>query len=170
MKHSINRIALSLSLLFFSSGSTGVPKGIMYDHAWLMGGCHFLARDLQVSATSHCLLRCSYVWSVSVYDLFPANMCGGTLFIPPPGGHQNVQYMAQTIEREAIQVLVIQPTLLDLLLEVAVEAHHHPGLAALPHAPRGIRAGLDERVVPAAVLVTRLVGGERAAGHLQTDA
>ena len=40
---------------------------------------------------SHCLVRCSYVWSVSLYDFFPVLLMGGTLVIPPPGGHMNVQ-------------------------------------------------------------------------------
>ena len=79
------------ALLLFSSGSSGVPKGIMYDHRWLMGGSWFLSKDLELGPSSRCLLRCSYVWSVSLYDLFPATMMGGTLFVPPPGGHKNVQ-------------------------------------------------------------------------------
>ena len=33
--------------------------------------------------------------SVSLYDLFPATMMGGTLFIGPPGAHQNVQWQAE---------------------------------------------------------------------------
>ena len=80
------------ALLLFSSGSTGTPKGIVYDHRWLMGGSFFVACDLELTERSRCLLRCSYVWSVSLYDLFPANMVGGTLVIPPRGGHLNVQY------------------------------------------------------------------------------
>ncbi len=115
-----------LALLLFSSGSTGTPKGIMYDHKWLMGGSYFVARDLELTRRSRCLLRCScaalgrsepgsarcdppargrsgrsscasagrrYVWSVSLYDLFPVTMCGGTLCIPPRGGHLNVQVL-----------------------------------------------------------------------------
>ena len=54
------------ALLLFSSGSTGTPKGIVYDHAWLMGGSYFVGRDLGLSPRSRCLLRCSYVWSVSL--------------------------------------------------------------------------------------------------------
>jgi acyl-CoA synthetase (AMP-forming)/AMP-acid ligase II len=50
------------ALLFFSSGSTGVPKGIAYDHKWLMGGCYFVAKDMELGPSSKCLLRCSYVW------------------------------------------------------------------------------------------------------------
>ena len=74
------------ALLLFSSGSTGVPKGIIYDHKWLMGGSYFVGADLGLSPRSRCLLRCSYVWSVSLYDLFPANMYGGTLVVPPREG------------------------------------------------------------------------------------
>ena len=115
-----------MALLLFSSGSTGVPKGIVYDHKWLMGGSYFVGADLNLTPQSRCLLRCSYVWSVSLYDLFPANMYGGTLVVPQRGGHMNVQYMAETIAREGIHALVIQPTLLNLLLD------EHNNSAAYP--------------------------------------
>ena len=86
-------------------------------HAGLMGGSWFVALDMELTPASHCLVRCSYVWSVSVYDLFPVTMVGGTLFIPPRGGHMNVQYIAETIAKETIDAVVIQPTLLNLLLD-----------------------------------------------------
>lgn len=121
-----------LALLLFSSGSTGVPKGIMYDHKWLMGGSYFVAKDLELGPGSHCLQRCSYVWSVSLYDLFPATMMGGVLFIPPPGGHKNVQYMAETIEKETIHAVVIQPTLLNILLDEHKNSATYP-LRSLRH-------------------------------------
>ena len=105
------------ALLLFSSGSTGTPKGIVYDHRWLMGGSYFVGRDLELTSSSRCLLRCSYVWSVSLYDLFPVNMFGGTLVVPPRGGDMNVQYIGETISREGIHAVVIQPTLLNLLLD-----------------------------------------------------
>ena len=82
-----------------------------------MGGSWFVALDMELTPASHCLVRCSYVWSVSVYDLFPVTMVGGTLFIPPRGGHMNVQYIAETIAKETIDAVVIQPTLLNLLLD-----------------------------------------------------
>lgn len=114
------------SLLFFSSGSTGTPKAIIYDHKWLMGCVYFTAQQLEVTSRSHTLMRCSYVWTVCLYDFFPANIVGGTLFIPPRGGDMNVQYMVETIARETIHALVIQPTLLNLLLDENANSATYP--------------------------------------------
>ena len=121
------------ALLLYSSGSTGTPKGIMYDHRWLMGGSWFVAQDMGLASASRCLLRCSYVWSVSLYDLYPATMMGGTLFIPPRGGHLNVQFIAETIERESIHAIVIQPTLLNLLLDEHSNSANSYPLRSLRH-------------------------------------
>jgi len=54
-------------------------------------------------------------------------MMGGTLVVPPKGGHMNVQYIAETIAKESIHAIVIQPTLLNLLLD----EHNHSSVYPL---------------------------------------
>ena len=63
---------------------------------------------------------------LQVYDLFPVTMVGGTLCIPPRGGHTNVQYIAETIAKETIDAVVMQPTLLNLLLDEHAGSPGHP--------------------------------------------
>ena len=74
-----------------------MPKGIVYDHRWVFGCSWTAAGHFNLGPGSRCLLRCSYVWSVSLYDLFPATISGGTLVIPPKVSPQNLHARASVI-------------------------------------------------------------------------
>ena len=106
-------------MLIYTSGSTGEPKGIVYDHQHLLHGAWFWAEEHGMSESSVQLFKSPYFWAVMEWEVFPALIRGGKLVVASADGHKSPQYMAQTIEKFHVDVLMITPSVLDLLLDVA---------------------------------------------------
>ena len=60
----------SMALLIFTSGTTGTPKGIVYDQKHLMHGVHFFGAQCNMSASSVALLKSPYFWAVMEWEFF----------------------------------------------------------------------------------------------------
>jgi len=108
-----------VAMLIYTSGSTGEPKGIVYDHQHLLHGAWFWAEEHGMSESSVQLFKSPYFWAVMEWEVFPALIRGGKLVVASADGHKSPQYMAQTIEKFHVDVLMITPSVLDLLLDVA---------------------------------------------------
>jgi len=108
-----------VAMLIYTSGSTGEPKGIVYDHQHLLHGAWFWAEEHAMSESSVQLFKSPYFWAVMEWEVFPALIRGGKLVVASADGHKSPQYMAQTIEKFHVDVLMITPSVLDLLLDVA---------------------------------------------------
>ena len=46
-----------------------------------------------------------YIWAIIEYVMFPALMSGGKMFIVSPAGHQNPEYLAESICSERVDAL-----------------------------------------------------------------
>jgi len=119
------------AMLIYTSGSSGKPKGIIYDHAHLLHGAWFWAEEHGVSEDSVLFLKSPYFWAVIEWELFPALMRGGRLVIAAPEGHKSPEYMAAVIKEEKVGVLMMTPSVLDVLIDVH-EAQGKP-LQSLRH-------------------------------------
>eukprot|EP00439_Symbiodinium_sp_Y106_P033938 s7333_g4.t1 len=79
----------------------------------------FWAEEHGMSESSVQLFKSPYFWAVMEWEVFPALIRGGKLVVASADGHKSPQYMAQTIEKFHVDVLMITPSVLDLLLDVA---------------------------------------------------
>jgi len=107
-----------MALLIYTSGSSGKPKGIVYDHTHLMHGVWFFAEQCEVTDKSVCLLKSPYFWAIIEYELFPVLVKGGALVVASANGHKNMEYLVDTIASHQISVLMITPQVMDLCVDV----------------------------------------------------
>ena len=106
-----------LAYVIYTSGSTGIPKGVMVNHAGMLN--HLWAKatavqltegDIVAQTASHCSVN-------SVWQFLVALLKGGQVQIVSDAVSHDPARLAQVIQRNAISVVQIVPSLLAALLD-----------------------------------------------------
>jgi myxalamid-type nonribosomal peptide synthetase MxaA len=110
--------------VIYTSGSTGRPKGVPVTHRNLVHSTR-ARMSFYVERPERFLLLPSFAFDSSVAGIFWTLGTGGTLVLPRERSEQDVQALAELIERRGVTHLLCLPTLYDLIRE-----HAHPSQLA----------------------------------------
>ncbi|MCK0438390.1 non-ribosomal peptide synthase/polyketide synthase [Gordonia alkaliphila] len=102
----------------FTSGSTGVPKGVTVSHEAVLNRLVWMRDDYALGADARFLQKTPYTFDVSVWELYLPFLVGAPLVIARPDGHRDPQYLASVIAEEQVSVVHFVPSMLSVFLDV----------------------------------------------------
>ncbi|HEX5717204.1 MAG TPA: amino acid adenylation domain-containing protein, partial [Thermoanaerobaculia bacterium] len=119
-----------LAYVLFTSGSTGLPKGVVIDHRGAANTVADVNRRFRISAADRVLALSSLSFDLSVWDLFGILGAGGRVVMPDPEASRDPAHWHERIEREGVTVWSSVPALMELYADY-LESHGRPMPASL---------------------------------------
>ncbi|KAL8640611.1 MAG: hypothetical protein Q9228_002487 [Teloschistes exilis] len=102
-----------LALIMYTSGSTGRPKGVMLEHRALSTSLSHLAKAFGLRHGMRHLQFSSFVYDVSIADIFIPLMTGARICIPTEESRRN--RLSTTIKDMGIESAILTPSVVELL-------------------------------------------------------
>ncbi len=122
----------SLAYILFTSGSTGVPKGIMHSHASAMAWAQVTASSYQIDPHDRVSNYAPLHFDLSTLDYFGTAFAGATTVMIPEEYTRFPASLAGLIASERLSIFYTVPyALLQLLQAGVLQQHQYPALRAV---------------------------------------
>ncbi|MGA7437302.1 MAG: amino acid adenylation domain-containing protein [Luteibacter sp.] len=105
-----------LAYVIYTSGSTGKPKGVGIEHRGIVNRLQWMQEAYALTPDDRVLQKTPFSFDVSVWEFFWPLLEGATLVVAKPGGHQDVSYLSNLIDAQAITTAHFVPPMLDVFL------------------------------------------------------
>ncbi|MFE0750756.1 amino acid adenylation domain-containing protein [Gordonia sp. NPDC058843] len=109
----------ALAYVLFTSGSTGLPKGVQVPHRAAVATLTDLVDRYAIGADDRSLQVSSLEFDLSVFDIFGLLAVGGAVVVPGDDEQTKVDDWARLLTQHSVSVLNCVPSILGMLLDLA---------------------------------------------------
>ena len=109
----------NLAYVFYTSGTTGKPKGVMVEHRGLVRRIAWFQRRYPLSDTDVMLLKTTYTFGISEWELFWAPTVGACTLVSGAQDHRDASVIASLLQRCTVCCFV--PSALAASCEALIE-------------------------------------------------
>jgi amino acid adenylation domain-containing protein len=138
--------------VYYTSGSTGEPKGVVLDHRTAAGRLAWLAGRYGLAAGDRVVHKTPLIFDVAIWEILGPLSAGATILLADPGGESDVDHIGALLARDRTVFTHFVPSMLDAFLQLTPR-RDYPTL-------RWVQ--LSGEAVPARLLV-------RYAGHFDAE-
>ncbi|MCY9537232.1 amino acid adenylation domain-containing protein, partial [Paenibacillus thiaminolyticus] len=128
-----------LANVFFTSGSTGHPKGAMIEHRGMLNHLYAKIDVLGLNQDSIVAQNASHCFDISVWQFLAPLMAGGTLIIYNNETATDPEALLTSLNRDGVTVIQMVPAMIEALLHAALDLP--PEQYALPRLEYMISTG-----------------------------
>lgn len=115
--------------IIFTSGTTGVPKGVQISHDNLVSFNTWMQTDFGLASDGICLSQPPYSFDLSVMDLYPTLTAGRQLTVLPKETTDNFKELFAVLPKLHVSEWVSTPSFMDIcLLQPTFDAKNLPEL------------------------------------------
>ena len=127
IKNTVNRVIDSDVLyVLFTSGSTGIPKGVIISHRGIIDLSEWIARDLKFDDSIVFANQSPFYFSFSVYEIYQTLRNGSTTYIVPQNLFSQPTKLMAYLEDNKINTIIWVPSILTFIS--ALKALNRPHL------------------------------------------
>ncbi|MDQ0988933.1 amino acid adenylation domain-containing protein [Streptomyces sp. V3I7] len=105
-----------LAYIYFTSGSTGAPKGAMCEHAGMLNHLHAKIDDLGITRGTVVAQTAPQCFDISLWQLISALLVGGRTLLIAQDVITDVERFVDTLVRERAGVVQVVPSYLEVVV------------------------------------------------------
>ena len=115
--HSDDFASKNLATILFTSGSTGIPKGVCLKHENMLPFIRWSKNITNLTEQSRVISIAPLHFDLSVYDIFSTLMSGGCVYLLPAKEAKNPMLISMLLEKWSITHIYTTPTMLKLIIQ-----------------------------------------------------